>query len=251
MMKQFLLPALAVAILAGSAKAEDPSTETAWVCASPTLGRAEYVINGNELKKRDDDLERYEACRRNPPAPASGPVGKIGAEALHTDPCEPPDLESYTFKIELNNSAVLIAVSPAAGRDNTLNWVAKRMVILDKLTGHYVETLLSTPPLPRSPEAKQQSDAHIAGTEYGGTCDMKAFGNPNSVSSVSDASQNLDPVVEDEERRQNKSDMRNAHVRVHRRKHHYKHVHRHDHHLKLTSRSHYIRRAEKTQPDRP
>ena len=251
MMKQFLLPALAVAILAGSAKAQDRSTETAWMCTSPTSGRAEYVINGNELNKRDDNLDRYEACRRDPPAPASGPDGKIGTGALPTDPCEPPDLESYSFRIELNNSAVLIAVSPAAGRGNTLNWVAKRMVILDKLTGHYIETLLSTPTLLHSPEAKQQSDARIGGNEYGGTCDLKAFGNPNSVSSVSDAPQNLDPVVEDEEQPQKKSDMRKAHVRVHRRNHHYKHVHRHDHHLKLTSRSHYIRRAEKTQPDRP
>jgi len=125
------------------------------------------------------------------------------------------------------------------------------MVILDKLTGHYVETLLSTPTLPQGPEAKKQSDARIAGDEYGGTCDMKAVGNPNLVSSVTDVSQNLDPAVEDEEKPQKKSDTRKAHVHVHRHDHHYKHVRRHDHHPKISSRAHYIRRAEKTRPDRP
>jgi len=233
MMKRFLLPALAVAVLAGSAKAEDPSAETAWICTSQTSGRTEYVINGNELTKRDDDLERYEACRRNPPAPTPGPDGKISAEASSTDPCEPPDLEIYTFKIELNNSAVLVALSPAAGRDNTLNWVAKRMVILDKLTGHYVETLLSTPTLSHSPEAKRQSDARIAGSEYGGTCDMKALGNPNLVSRVQDASQNLDPVVEEERKPQKKSGRRESHIHAHRYR---RHGHRHPAALLTASR---------------
>ena len=251
MMKRFLLPVLAVAFLAGSAEAEDPATETAWICTSRTSGHAEYVINGNELKKRDDALERYDACRRSPPAPTAAPGGKIGAKALPTDPCEPPDLESYTFKIELNNSAVLIAVSPEAGRDGTLNWVAKRMVILDKLTGHYVETLLSTPTPPQSPDANKQSDARIAGSEYGGTCDMKALGNPNSVSRVADVSRSLDPVAEEEEQPQKKSDMRKAHEHVHRHDHHYKHARRHEHHPKITRRSRYIRRAEKTRADRP
>jgi len=223
MMKRSLLPVLAVAVFAGSAKAADPSTATAWTCTSQTSGRAEYVIIGNELKQRDDNLERYEACRRNHPAPTPAPHGKISAETFSTDPCEPPDRDSYTFTIELNNPDVLIAVSPAAGRDNTFTWVAKRMIILDKLTGHYTETLLSTSTRSRSPEA---------GNEYGGTCDVKSLGNPNSVSTAPVVSQNLVPAVEEEKKPQKKSDTPKPHVHVHRHGHHRKHVHRHDHHPK-------------------
>ena len=227
MMKPFLLPALAIAGLAGSAKAEDPSTATAWICTSQTSERAEYVMNGNELKKRDDDLDRYEACRRNHLAPTSGPGTKISAEAFPADPCESPDLESYTFKIELNNSNVIVAVSPTGGGDT---WVAKRMIILDKITGSYTETLLSTPTLSR----------HIAGNEYGGTCDAKSLGNPKSVSSVSDVSQSPVPAVAEEKKPQRKSDTRmveeekpqqktetrETHVHAHR---HHRHGHRHKH----------------------
>ena len=263
MMKRFLLPVLGVAVLAGSGKAEDRSTETAWMCTSQTFGRAEYIINGNEVQKRDDDLERYEACRRGPPAPALGPDGKISSQAVPVDPCEPPDLESYTFTIELNNSAVLVAVSPAAGRDTTLNWVAKRLIILDKLTGRYVETLLSTPTVSRGPDAKNQSEALIAGNEYGGTCEMKALGDPNLISSAPNVSRNLDSVVDEQEKPQNRTDARKAHVHVHRPDHHYKHVRRHGHHYKfrrhdhrpkitrIKNPPHFIRRADKNRPDRP
>ena len=68
-------------------------------------------------------------------APTPGPDGKIGAEAFLTDPCEPLDLESYTFQIVLNNQYGLVAVSPEAGkRDDAFAWVAGRMIIIDKLT---------------------------------------------------------------------------------------------------------------------
>jgi len=194
MMKRIVLPALAVAALAGSAKAEDASTAIAWKCTSQTSGPATYVINGNELKKRDDDLERYEACRRKNPVPTPELDGKISAAAVPTDPCEPLDLESYTFQIELNNPNILIAVSPAAGSDNPSTWVAKRMIMLDKHTGKYDETLLSTP------TPKKQSDAGIAGDEYEGTCDAISPGNPNSVSGVPYGSHNPEPVVEEEQK---------------------------------------------------
>ena len=155
-MKRFLLPAIAVAVLGGSAKAENPSTATAWTCTSQTSGRAEYVIEGNELKKRDDDLQRYEACRRNHPAPTPGPDGKVNADSFLTDPCEPLDLQNYTFQIVLNNQIGLVAVSPETGiRDDASIWVSGRTIVIDKLTGNYVETLLSTPTLPLSPEAKE------------------------------------------------------------------------------------------------
>ena len=234
-MKRFLLLALAVAVLAGSANAADPSAATVWTCTSQTSKRAEYVVNGNELK------EREEACQRNHPALTLGPDRKISSETLPTDPCEPQDRESYTFTIKLNNPDVLIAVSPAAGRDNTLTWVAKRMIVLDKLTGHYTETLLSTPTLAR----------HIAGNEYGGTCDVKLLGSPNSDSSVLDDSQNLVPAVEEEKKPQKKSDTRKAHVHVRRHDHHYKHGHRHNHHPKTNIPPHDTGRPKNTQPDRP
>jgi len=226
MMKQFLLPALSVAVLAGSVKAEDPSTATAWTCTSQMFGRAKYVINGNELKKRDDHLERYEACRREHPAPTLGPDGKISAEALPTDPCEPLDLESYTFKIELNNPDALIAVSPAAGSDNAFTWVAKRMIILDKLTGKYDETLLSTPTLPHSPEAKKQSTARIVGKEYEGTCDVKSLGDTNWVARVPIVSQDLVPVVEEEKKPRKKTETGETHLHAQR---HHRHGHSHKH----------------------
>jgi len=234
-MKRFLLPALTVAVLAGYAEAEDPSTATAWKCTSQSSGPATYVINGNELKKSDDDLERYEACRGKNPAPTLGPDGKISAAAVPTDPCEPLDLESYTFHIELNNPNVLIAVSPAAGnRDDAPTGVVDRMIIIDKDTGKYDETLVSTPTLPPQ-GSKKQNGAGIAGNEYDGICDVKSPGNPDSVSGVSDGSHNPVPVVEEEQKPekvvekkvveeeqkpQKKSDTR-AHHRHHRHGHHH------------------------------
>jgi len=152
----------------------------------------------------------------------------MSAEAVPTDPCEPPDRESYTFKIELNNPYVLIAVSPAAGSDNTFTWVAKRMVVLDKVTGQYTETLLSTPTPPQ----------HIAGNEYEGTCDVKSLANSSSVPAVPDVSQNLVPVLQETKQPQKKSDTRKVHV----------HIQRLDHHRKTNSPAHAIRRAEKTHP---
>jgi len=184
-----------------------------------------YVVNGNELEKRDDDLERYEACRRKHPSPTPGPDGKISAEAFLTDPCEPLDLESYTFQIVLNNQYGLIAVSPEAGkRDGAFTWVAGRMIIIDKLTGKYVETLLSTPRLPLGPQAKTQSDAGISVNGYGGTCDMVPPGNPNSISGVPDGSHDPapDPVVVEKKKPQKKSDAHEAHVHVR----HHPHDHR-------------------------
>jgi len=183
MMNRFLLPPLAVAVLAGSAKAEDASTAIAWKCTSQMSGPATYVINGNELKKRDDDLERYEACRQKHPAPTPGPDGKIGPDALLADSCEPLDLESYAFQIVLNNQYGLIAVSPEAKQeDDAPILVAGRMMLINKLTGNYVETSLSTPTLPPSPEAKKQSKAGIFVAGFGGTCDVMPPGNPKSVS---------------------------------------------------------------------
>jgi len=235
MMKRILLPGLTVAALAGSAKAQDASTATAWKCTSQTSGPATYVINGNELKKRDDDLERYEACRQKHPSPTPGPHDKINAETVPPDPCEALDLESYTFRIELNNPNILIAVSPAAGSTGVVN----RMIIIDKDTGKYDETLVSTATLPPQ-EAKKQNHAGIAGNENAGTCDVKSPGNPDSVSGVPDGYQNpkpvaveekavpvvteeKKPVVQKQKKPQKKSAPRKAHVQVHRR-------HRHGHH---------------------
>ena len=219
MIKRFLLPTLAVGVLTGSAIAEDPSTATAWICTSQTSRRAEYDIKGNELKKRDDGLDRYEACRRDHPAPTPGPEGKIGAETFPTDPCEPPDLESYTFKIELNNPEILIAVSPAAQGDT---WIAKRMMVLDKLTGNYTETLLSTPTLQH----------HIAGNERGGTCDVMSHGKPTSVSNLPDVSRNPVRVVKEAKKPPKESETHENHV--HARQHHRYHRHVHRRHKLLT-----------------
>ena len=217
---------VAVAVLGGSAKAEDPSTATAWTCTSQTSGRAEYVIEGNELKKRDDDLQRYEACRRNHPAPTPGPDGKVNADSFLTDPCEPLDLQNYTFQIVLNNQIGLVAVSPETGiRDDASIWVSGRTIVIDKLTGNYVETLLSTPTLPLSPEAKKrkQSDAGLSVAGYGGTCDAMPLGDPKSVAGVLDGSHNPDPVVKEEKKPTKKSDTREAHV--HGNRHNYRHKH--------------------------
>ena len=198
-MKRFLLPTLTVAVLAGSAKAEDPSAATAWECTSQTSGIAKYVVNGNELKKRDDDLERYEACRRKHPAPTPEPDGKISPEAILADPCDPVDIQSYTFQIVLNNQYGLIAVSPEAEkRDNAFIWIAGRMIIIDKLTGKYVETLLSAPTLPPNLDAKKQGDASISVAGFGGTCDVMPQGNDvtRPVAGVVDGSDSPDAVVE-------------------------------------------------------
>ena len=225
MMKWFLLPTLAVVVLAGSAKAEDPSNATAWKCTSQTSGSAKYVINGNELKKRDDDLERYEACRRKHPAPVPGPDDKISGDAFLTDPCESLDLQSYTFKIVSNNPYGLIAVSPEVGeRDDGSISVAGRIIIIDKLTGHYVETLLSTP-TQLSPEAKkqQQRAAGIAITGYGGTCGAVSAGDPKSIAGVPDDRPNIDAVMEEEKEPTKKRDVHKAHVHVHRHDHHDRH----------------------------
>jgi len=226
MMKRCLLPTLAVAVLAGSAKAEDPPNATAWKCTSQTSGSTKYVINGNELKKRDGDLERYEACRRKHPAPAPGPDDKISGDAFLTDPCEPLDLQSYTFKIVSNNPYGLIAVSPEMGeRDDGSISVAGRIIIIDKLTGHYVETLLSTPTLPLGPVAKKQkqSDAGIAIAGYGGTCDAMSTGDPKSIAGVPDDPSNTDAVLEGEKEPTRKRHGRKAHVHIHRHDHHDKH----------------------------
>ena len=226
MMKRFLLPPLTFAVLAGSAKAKDPFAATAWKCNSQSSGTATYVIHGNEIKKRDDDLERYEACRRKHPAPTPGPDGKISAEAFLTDPCEPLDLESYTFQIVLNNQYGLIAVSPEAGkRDDASILVAGRMIIIDKPTGKYVETLLSTPTLAPGPKAKKQSEAGISVAGYGGTCDVIPLRDPNSVSGVPDGSHDPapDPVAEEKKKPQKNSDTHEAHVHVR----HHPHDHRH------------------------
>jgi len=179
MMKRVLWPALAVGVLAASAKAGDPSTATAWTCTSQTSGSAKYAIIGNELKKRDDDLERYEACRRKHPASTPGPDNKITGDTFLSDPCEPVDVQSYTFRIVSNNPYGLIAVSPEMGeRDDGSISIAGRMIIIDKLTGHYVETLLSSPTLPLSPEVQKlkRSDAGISIVGYGGTCDAMPGG---------------------------------------------------------------------------
>ena len=225
MMKRFLSSALPLVVLAGSARAADPSTATAWTCASQTSGSAKYVIDGDKLKKRDDALDRYEACRRKHPAPSPGRGGKNSADAFLTDPCEPLDLQSYTFRIVSNNRYGLIAVSPEMGeRDDGSILVTGRMIIIEKLTGHYVETLLSTPTPPLSPEAKKQNqiDASISVVGYAGTCDAMPIGDPKSTTGVPGRSHNADPVVE--EKKPQKSDRRETHVHAHR---HHQHGPRH------------------------
>ena len=239
MMKRFLLPALAVAVLAGSAKAEDPSTATAWSCTSQTSESAKYAINGNELKKRDDDLERYEACRRKHPAPTPGRDDNTGGDAFFTDPCEPLDLQSYTFRIVSNNQYGIVAVSPEMGeQDDGSMLVAGRMMIIDKLTGHYVETLLSTPTPRLNPELKKQKQngSGISVVGYAGTCDAIPVGGPKPIAGVPDVPNNPKPVVEEQKNPQDKSDTGKTHVHVHRHDHHYKHIHRHGHHYKHVHR---------------
>jgi len=247
MLKRFLLPALAVAVLVGSAEAADPSTATAWTCTSQTSGSAKYVVNGNELKKRDDDLERrYEACRREHPAPTPRRDDKISADAVLTDPCEPLDLQSDTFRIVSNNRYGLIAVLPEMGEEDGSILVGGRVIIIDKLTGHYVETLLSTPTPPPSPEAKKQkqSDAGISVAGYAGTCDAMPAGDSKPIAGLPHDSRNADAVVEEEEKPTKKSDMRKIQVHVH----HYKRGHRHNPHPKKVSSPHDIGRPERTEP---
>jgi len=220
MIKRCLLPALTVAVLASSAKAEDPSAATAWQCTSQTSGVAQYVINGTELKKRDDDLERYEACRQKHPAPTPGPDGKISPEAFLTDPCEPLDLGSYKFQIVLNNQYGLIAVSPETGQqDDDSILVSGRMIIINKLTGNYVETSLSPPTLTLSPEAKKQSNAGISVAGFGGTCDVMPQGNPNAVSGTPDGSHNPGAVVGEEKKATKNDNTQKANVRAHHHRH--------------------------------
>jgi len=230
MMKPLLSPALAIAVLAGSAKAADPSTATAWTCTSQTSGSVKYVINGNELKKRDDDLERrYEACRQEHPVPTPRREDKTSADALLTDPCEPLDLQGETFRMVSNNRYGLIAVLPEMGEEDGSVLIAGRVIIIDKLTGHYVETLLSTPTPPSSPEAKEQkrSDAGISVAGYGGTCDAMPVGDPKPIVGVPGDAHNANAVVEEEKKLMKTSDTRQAHVHV--RRHHWYHRHRHHH----------------------
>jgi len=99
------------------------------------------------------------------------------------------------------------------------------MIIIEKLTGHYVETLLSTPTPPLSPEAKKQNqiDASISVVGYAGTCDAMPVGDPRPTAGVPGASHNADAVVE-EDKPQKNSDTRETHLHAHR---HHRHGQRH------------------------
>jgi len=83
-----------------------------------------------------------------------------------------------------------------------------RAIIINKLTGNYVETLLSTPTQQPSPGAKKQSNAGLSVNGYGGTCDAMPLGDPHSVSGVPGGSH--DPVKQ--KKPQQNSGTREGHV---------------------------------------
>jgi len=121
-------------------------------------------------------------------------------------------------------------------RDDGSIAVAGRMIIIEKLTGHFVETFLSTPMLPLRPKVKTQSDAGISVAGYGGTCDAMPIGGQKSMTGVPDHSHHAHALVEEEKRPTKKHAIRKTHVHVHRHDYHHKHVHRHAHHHKHVHR---------------
>jgi hypothetical protein len=129
MMKRFLLPALTVAVLACSAKAEDPSIATSLVCQSQKSGLAKYVINGNELKKHSNMEYSW------------------------------PD----TFEIVLNNQYGLVAVASEAKKYPGGVFVSGDFVLINKLTGTYVETSLLTPGQPADDSGTCVAEALASG----------------------------------------------------------------------------------------
>jgi len=86
------------------------------------------------------------------------------------------------------------------GNETTSASGLPRMIIIDKPTGKYVETLISTPALPPSLDVKKQSEARISVAGYGGTCDVIPLGDPNSVSGMPDGSHNPNAAVEEEKK---------------------------------------------------
>lgn len=119
---RFLLPAsLALGLLTGSAEAKDRPPVTAWVCSSPAdIYPAKYVIEGDKLKKHDPM------------------VGELLDEEFRT-----------TYQIVLDNQYGLVAISSAAGKYPGGINVSGHMIVIDKGTGNYLDTLLeasATPP---------------------------------------------------------------------------------------------------------
>jgi hypothetical protein len=122
MIKRFLLLTLTVAVvLVGSAKAEDPSTATAWVCSPQKDGRTvKWVISGNKLGKQ---VQTPIIARRNSPDVSFG--------------------EDDEFQIVLNNQYGLIAVAAKAEKQKNVPARATgHMIVIEKSAGDYVETVL-------------------------------------------------------------------------------------------------------------
>lgn len=101
----------------------DPSTATAWLCSSKRSGPVQFVINGNELKKHD----------------------RPGLSKEERDALERTFNTFYTFLIVINNQYGLIGVSPMV-KENGGHNTSGIVVIIDKDTGKYLETLLSADP---------------------------------------------------------------------------------------------------------
>jgi hypothetical protein len=134
---RFLPPVvLAVGLLTGSAGAKDRPAVTAWVCSSPSDSYpAKYVIEGDKLKKHD---------------PGNDMMGDL-AEELRT-----------TYQIVLNNEYGLVGISPDAGKYPNGVSVSGHMIVIDKGTGNYLDTLLVASPGTSSPKNDVQRGACIA-----------------------------------------------------------------------------------------
>lgn len=104
----------------------DPSAATAWLCSSKRSGPVQFVINGNELKKHD----------------------RPGLSKEERDALEQTFNALYTFLIVINNQYGLIAVSPMV-KENSGHNTSGIVVMIDKDTGKYLETLLSADPKTR------------------------------------------------------------------------------------------------------
>ena len=106
----------------------DPSTATAWLCSSKRSGPVQFVINGNELKKHD----------------------RPGLSKEERDAFEQTFTAFYTFLIVINNQYGLFAVSPVV-KENGGHNTSGIVVMIDKGTGKYLETLLfADPKTPRA-----------------------------------------------------------------------------------------------------
>lgn len=96
------------------------AAETAWVCSSPhSIYPAKYVIEGDKLKKHD---------------PAEDMMAQSGEEYR------------TTYQIVLNNEYGLVGIIAEGRKYQNGIAISGRMIIIDKGTGNYLETLLVVDP---------------------------------------------------------------------------------------------------------